>query len=131
MSIAHRVRRAAIVLTLCVLGFACSSPAPLFHVNEIVSDPGSFSGPIAVRGVTFAHSESNPGIVGIMDVKELQCSTPGCAKSKLLPVSFPGGRPDIGTEIKATGSVVRETWGFVLKADSVEVLNRHNLGGGQ
>lgn len=129
MPIHKLVRRGALVLTLCVLGFACSPVAPVFHVNEIVPDPGAFRGVIAVTGVTFAHSESDPGVVVIMDLKELRCASPGCDKSQLLPVRFTGDRPDIGTEIKATGSVVAEGPGHVFKADKLQILNRHNLAG--
>ncbi len=118
----------AFLLVLCGGLAACNQVTPVFNVNEVVSDPGAFSGSLAVVGITYAYSKENPDIIGIMDKKELQCTTPNCSKV-LLPVKITGDRPSVGDEVKVSGSMVKESWGYLLQAEAVHVVTRHKLGG--
>lgn len=112
----------------CVaIASGCKDNAPLFQVNDVVSDPGAYSGALTVEGVVSAFSEQDASIVGIMDKKELQCTTPNC-KKVLLAVKVVDAKLAVGDEVKVSGSIVKESWGYLLKADQVQVVGRHNLG---
>jgi len=116
------------ILCAAALLTGCQSEAPAFQVNDVVSDPGAFNGSLSVVGIVNAYAQSDATLVGIMDKKELQCTTPGCSKI-LLAVRVEGTRPAIGDEVKVSGTFVRESWGYVLNAEKISVLANHNLGG--
>ena len=105
----------------------CKDRVSVFQVNDVVSDPGAFSKPLTLEGVVYAYVKGDTSIVGVMDKKELQCKTPNCNKA-LLAVKAPGTQLAVGDEIKASGSIVKESRGYVLKADDVKVVTRHKLG---
>jgi len=105
----------------------CKDRVSVFQVNDVVSDPGAFSKPLTLEGVVYAYAKGDTSIVGVMDKKELQCKTPNCNKA-LLAVKAPGTQLAVGDEIKASGSIVKESRGYVLKADDVKVVARHKLG---
>ncbi|PLX85575.1 MAG: hypothetical protein C0617_03505 [Desulfuromonas sp.] len=117
------------IVTLFVVALAagCKPEAPAFQVNDIISDPGAFSGSLAVVGIVYAYAQDDATLVGIMDKKELQCTTPNC-KKVLLPVKVAGARPAIGDEVEAFGALAREPLGYLLRAERVQVLASHNLG---
>jgi predicted small secreted protein len=112
-------------LALSVTG--CEKKNPPLGVGQVVSDPGAFSGSMDVIGIAYAYSSSDPNVMGIMDLGELQCASPTCTKP-LLPVRVGGTRPAIGDEVQVTGSMVKEAAGYLFKAEAVKVLARHNLG---
>ena len=111
-------------LALSVTG--CEKKNPPLGVGQVVSDPGAFSGSMDVIGIAYAYSSSDPNVVGIMDLGELQCASPTCTKP-LLPVRLEGTRPAIGDEVQVTGAMVKEASGYMFKADAVQILARHNL----
>jgi len=113
------------VLSLATLLSGCSNEGPLYQVNDIVSDPGAFTGPLTIVGIVNAYSPNDANIVGIMDKKELQCTTPNCNKV-LLPVRYKGTRPVVGDEVKVSGQFVG---GKLFQAETLKVLANHNLGG--
>ena len=51
--------------------------------------------------------------------------------SVLLPVQFTGRRPALGDEIVVSGAFQNLAGGLIFKADNMEVLASHELGGGQ
>ncbi len=110
------------------LAAGCKESTPAFQVNDVVSDPGAFSGAVTVVGITYGYSQADPAIVGIMDKKELQCTTPNC-KKLLLPVKIEGPRPAIGDEVMISGSFTRAPGGYLFHAETVEILGNHPLGG--
>lgn len=122
------------VLACLLIGIAvgvtagCKDQAPVFQVNDVVSDPGAFNKPLRLEGVVYAYAKGDPSIVGVMDKKELQCTTPNCNKA-LMAVKAPGTQLSIGDEITVAGAIVKESWGYILKADDVKVVTRHQLGG--
>ncbi len=117
-----------VLFSLAVLATGCQDQTPVFQVNDVVSDPGAFTGTIAVVGIVNAFAQSDATVVGIMDKKELQCTTPNC-KKVLLPVRISGQRPAIGAEVKVSGSFSQEVWGPLFNAEKTEVLTHHQLGG--
>lgn len=121
---------ALIVLALPLLAFAagCSQDPAAFQVNDVASDPAAFSGQVTVVGITYGYSKSDPSVIGIMDKKELQCTTPNCNKL-LLPVKVQGPLPAIGDEIRVSGSFSREPGGYLFRALELKVLANHNVGG--
>jgi hypothetical protein len=126
----YSVLKALVCLSiLAFVGVAagCNDQAAVFQVNDVVSDPGAFSKPLTLEGVVYGYAKGDTSIVGVMDKKELQCKTPNCNKA-LLAVKAPGTQLSVGDEIKASGSIVKESWGYVLKADDVKVVTRHKLG---
>jgi len=127
ISIRHIPLSLAILCVTALLA-GCQPEGPTFQVNDVVSDPGAFNKTLSVVGVVNAYGKTDSSLVGIMDKKELQCTTPGCSKV-LLAVRVKGDRPAIGDEVKATGSFTKESWGYVLNAEKVSVLANHDLGG--
>ncbi len=116
------------VLSFLGLSTGCKNEASAFGVNDVVSDPGAFSGSLTLVGIVNAYSQSDPTIVAVMDKKELTCNTPNCEKV-LLPVKITGARPAIGDEVRISGSFTTESWGKLFNASKMEVLGTHNLGG--
>ncbi|HKL49134.1 MAG TPA: hypothetical protein VJ882_05715 [Desulfuromonadales bacterium] len=117
---------AAIVLLVMAVG--CENDSQVLQVNDIASDPAAFSGSLTMVGIAYGYSRNDDTIVGVMDKKELQCTTPNCEKL-LIPVKIKGDRPAIGEEIKITGSFTREPQGYLFHAEKIKVLGKHQLGG--
>lgn len=113
---------------LLALAAGCKNEVPAFQVNDVASDPGAFDGSLTVVGIVNAYAQSDATLVGVMDKKELQCTTPNC-KKVLLPVKLKGPRPAIGDEVRISGTFSLETWGYVFHADKMEVLANHKQGG--
>lgn len=127
------VRVLCLVLSAALLlafATACNNEtgAGALQINEVASDPGAFSGPVTLVGIAYGYSKSDATIVGVMDKKELQCTTPNCNKV-LLPVKVLGPLPAIGDEIRITGTFSREPGGYLFHAQEVKVLDNHQLGG--
>lgn len=119
---------AFVVVALLVVTVACNQETPVLQINDVVSDPGAFDGPMTVIGIAYAYAQTDRAIVGVMDKKELQCTTPNCSKV-LLPVKVAGPVPAIGDEVRISGSFSREPWGYLFQAEKLEVLANHKLGG--
>lgn len=98
------------------------------NVNDLGSDPAAYSGSIAITGITAGISQYDATIFGIMDKKELQCTSANCNKL-ILPVKFAGKVPVVGDEVTVTGSFVSTPGGYVFAADTVKVLKHHKIGG--
>lgn len=118
-----------LLLTPFVIMAGCKNDVLVYQVNDVVSDPGAYSGVLIVEGVVAAFAQDDPSVVGVMDKKELQCTTPNCNKV-LLPIKISDSKLAIGDEVKVTGSMVNDKrWRYILKADKVQVVNKHKLGG--
>jgi hypothetical protein len=116
-------------ILLLALAAGCKNDAPgAFQINDVASDPAAFDGPLTLVGIVNAFAQSDATIVGVMDKKELQCTTPNCNKV-LLPVKITGTRPAIGDEVRISGSFSREPGGYLFRAEKMEVLANHRLGG--
>ncbi len=124
-NIARRLLLCGVAFVIIALFSGCSNDGMTYQVNDVASDLGAFTIPLNIVGIVNVYSSTDADIVGIMDKKELQCTTPNCEK-KLLAVRFEGERPKIGAEIKVYGSVVGEK---LFQAETLEVLANHNLGG--
>lgn len=97
-------------------------------VNDVGSDPAAFSGTITITGIVAGVSQQDPSIIGMMDKKELQCTTPNCNKF-YLPFKASGYSPNRGDEVRATGSFAPAGGGYIFMADSVKVVKNHRIGG--
>lgn len=102
--------------------------ADALQVNQVAADPAAYSGTITVSGVMAGTSSQNPGIFGIFDLKELQCTTPNCNKL-YLPVSYQGPLPKLGDEVRVSGSFMKTGDGFIFSASDLTVVRNHRLGG--
>jgi len=102
--------------------------AKALNVGDVGSDPASYTGIITIAGIMGGVSQQDPSIFGIMDVKELQCTTPGCNKL-LIPVKYQGKIPLMGDEVKVTGSFVNLGDGLLFTAQDVKVIRNHKIGG--
>ena len=118
---------AVLIFALAMISLTTGCREDVFQVNDIVSDPGAFSEPLSLQGIVYKFSQGDSSIVGIMDKKELQCTTPNCNKA-LLAVRVPGPQLAIGDEVKVSGTIAKESWGYILKAEQVEVIAKHKLG---
>jgi len=102
--------------------------ADALQVNQVASDPAAYSGTITVSGVMAGTSPQNPGIFGIFDLKELQCTTPNCNKL-YLPIRYQGPMPKLGDEVRVSGSFIKTSDGFIFSASDLTVVRNHRLGG--
>ncbi|MHB8708431.1 MAG: hypothetical protein ACYC9I_06115 [Desulfuromonadales bacterium] len=118
---------AALALATTLLVSGCNE-AKALNVNEVGSDPAAYSGTITVVGVTKAFSKNDASVIGIMDLKELQCTTPNCNKP-LLPVKYQGARPAVGDEVQVTGSFTQVQGGYLFVAKELKVVRQHQIGG--
>lgn len=118
---------AFIVLTGAVLLSGCNQ-APALNVNEVGADPAAYTGTITVVGVTKGFSRNDPAVFGIIDLKEMQCTSPTCSMP-VLPVKFAGKIPALGDEVRVTGNFVQVQGGYLFSADDVKVVRNHQIGG--
>ena len=118
---------AVLIFALAMISLTTGCREDVFQVNDIVSDPGAFSESLSLEGIVYKFSQGDSSIVGIMDKKELQCTTPNCNKA-LLAVRVPGPQLAIGDEVKVSGTIAKESWGYILQAEQVEVIAKHKLG---
>lgn len=126
-----KILLAAAVALVVAVGtlYALSGNKPIaLNVNDVASDPGGFTGPLEITGIMAATSTIDRTLFGIMDKKELACTTPGCNKF-YLPVRWSGQIPAMGDEVEVTGSFTKEGDGYVFSATGVDVLRNHKLGG--
>jgi hypothetical protein len=108
--------------------FSGPGEATALHVNQVAADPGAFSGTITVTGVTAGFSPHDPALFGVMDVKELQCTTPNCNKL-MIPVRTADKVPALGDEVRISGTFANSPMGYVFTAQSIQVVRNHKLGG--
>jgi predicted small secreted protein len=118
---------ASLVLAGAFLLNGCNE-AKALNVNEVGADPAAYAGAITVVGVTKAFSQADATVFGIMDLKEMQCTTPNC-NMPLLPVKYAGTLPAIGDEVQITGSFVQVQGGYLFAASDIKVVRRHQIGG--
>lgn len=123
---------AAVALVTAVLSFAllsCGSSKAL-NVNDVASDPSAFTGKIKIAGVMAGTSKQDPSVFGIMDIKELQCTTVGCNKL-YVPARCNSGvkAPVPGDEVVMTGSFTKEPTGMIFAVEKIVVVRNHKIGG--
>ncbi len=123
-TLAAVIATAGMVLMLLLSG--CDSKA--LSVNDIASDPAAFSGTITITGIMAGVSPQDPRVFGIMDIKELQCTTQNCNKV-IIPVTCRGKQPVPGDEVRLVGSFVNQGKGYLFAAEKVTVVRNHRIGG--
>ena len=122
---------AAIALTVvAIIGFIVITlgDAKALNVNDVGNDPTSFKGTITITGIMGGVSQQDPSIFGIMDIKELQCTTQNCNKL-FIPIKYQGQSPKLGDEVKVTGSFVQYPDGFLFSAQQLKIVRNHKIGG--
>lgn len=117
----------AVGITLAY-GMFFRGDADALQVNQVASDPAAYSGTITVTGIMAGTSPQDPGIFGIFDLKELQCTTPNCNRL-YLPVRYQGPMPKLGDEVRVSGSFIKTSGGFIFSASELKVVRNHHLGG--
>ena len=110
------------------LGTVGCAQSPAHAVNDVASDPAAYAGTITISGIMGGTSRMDPAVFGIMDVKELQCTTPGCNKL-FIPVRAAGPIPALGDEVRVTGAFKNEGSGYIFVAEKVKVVKNHKIGG--
>jgi hypothetical protein len=118
---------AVIALSSATLLGGCNQAQPL-HVNEVSADPAAYTGTITVTGVTKGFSRTDPAVFGLVDIKEMQCTSPTCSMP-ILPVHFQGKLPAVGDEVRVTGSFVQMQGGYLFSANDIKVVRHHQIGG--
>lgn len=104
------------------------SDASALNVNDVGSDPAAFSGVITIIGIVAGVSQQDPTIIGMMDKKELQCTSPNCNKL-YIPFKARDYSPLRGDEVRVTGSFVNMPGGYLFLADKIKVVKNHKIGG--
>jgi hypothetical protein len=100
----------------------------VFSVNDVASDPAAYTGTITITGVMGGTSQMDRTVFGIMDLKELACTTPGCNKI-FIPIRANGTVPALGDEVRVTGSFRTEPGGLIFVAEKMKVVKNHKIGG--
>lgn len=100
--------------------------AKVVNVSEVGSKPDRFNGEITLAGVVGAISPYDKTVVGLMDVKELQCKVGNCEKV-FIPVKVTEQAPSVGDEIRATGAFHKYPNGFTFDAKKVKLVKKHDL----
>ena len=118
----------AVIIGASIAFAGCTKEAKALNVNEIGADPAAFTGTITVAGIMAGVAPTDPNVIGIMDLKELQCKSPGCNKI-IIPVKCTGAKPALGDEIKVTGSFSKLPEGYLFTADKIKVVQSHKIGG--
>jgi hypothetical protein len=113
---------AAIALTVSHTG------ASALSVNDVSSDPTAYTGVVTIVGIVAGVSQQDPSIIGMMDKKELQCTSPNCKKI-YLPFKAKDYSAVRGDEVLVTGTFNPDQGGFLFIAESVKVVKNHNIGG--
>ncbi|RNC68360.1 MAG: hypothetical protein ED859_10565 [Desulfuromonadales bacterium] len=119
---------ALILAGSALVGMTGCDKAAAFNVNDVASDPAAYAGTITITGVMGGTSRMDPKVFGIMDLKELKCTTPGCNKV-FIPVRSAGPVPALGDEVRVTGSFKTDAGGYIFAAEKVKVVKNHKLGG--
>lgn len=121
---------AVAVIVGLVLGFGLLSKgeAKALNVNDIGADPAAFTGTITVTGIMAGVSQYDKSVIGIMDIKELQCQSPNCNKI-YIPIRVTGALPVVGDEIRATGKFEKNAQGYLFTAEKIKVVQNHKIGG--
>lgn len=110
------------------VAFLIVNKTTALNVNDVASDPAAFSGTITVTGVVAGVSQQDPTVIGMMDKKELQCTSPNC-KKVYLPFKSQNYSAVGGDEVRVTGRFETSAMGYILMADSVIVVKNHKIGG--
>ena len=111
----------------CLYQFTPTASSAL-NVNEVASDPGAYVGTITLAGVTSGFSKDDKTLFGIMDLKELTCTSTTCNKV-ILPIRFQGPLPRFGDEVRVTGAFASDGNGYFFNSEHLVVVQHHNLGG--
>ena len=98
------------------------------NVNDVASGPAAHPGKITVTGIMAGMSQRDANVFGLMDTRELKCTTPNCNKF-YLPVRYQGKMPVRGDEVRVTGSFVDDGRGYHFAADKLKILKNHKIGG--
>lgn len=118
---------ALICLVTLLFSAGCRQNTPALNVNEVSADPGAYVGSITLTGVTGAFSKFDPSLFGLMDVKELQCTSTTCNK-QYIPIRVQGTVPSLGDEVLVTGAFTKAQNGYIFVAEAVKVVRNHKLG---
>jgi hypothetical protein len=97
-------------------------------VNDVGSDPAAFSGTITITGIAAGVAPQDPTVFGLVDTRELKCTTPNCNKI-VIPVKHAGGLPKPGDEVRLTGAFVNQGKGYYFASTKLKVLRNHKIGG--
>ena len=104
------------------------SGAAVLNVNEVAPDPAAFTGVITITGIVAGVSQQDPTIIGMMDKKELQCTSTNCNKI-YLPFKAANYSAVRGDEVRITGQFVASMNAYLFMAEKVRVVKNHNIGG--
>lgn len=113
---------------LALIIVATPGGADVLNVNDVGSDPAAFAGDITVTGIVAGVSQQDPSIIGMMDKRELQCTTPNCNKL-YIPFKASGYTPNRGDEVRIQGRFIATAGGYLFMADNVKVVKTHRIGG--
>lgn len=119
---------AVIIGAAIAFGVATQGGGKVLNVNDIGADPSAFTGTITITGIMAGVSQQDKTVIGIMDVKELQCKSQNCNKL-FIPVKYPEKQPAIGDEIRATGTFHKFPAGYMFIAQKLKVVKNHKIGG--
>ena len=96
-------------------------------INDIQSDPLSFTGEIKINGVAAAFSEADETFFGIMDTAELMACKDLYCGAYTLPAKYTGSdpMPELADVVDVTGSFVKTDAEFYFAVTDFEV--RRNI----
>ncbi|MCL2009458.1 MAG: hypothetical protein FWG71_02790 [Synergistaceae bacterium] len=104
-----------------------ASSVKALSINDIQSDPLSFTGEIKINGVAAAFSEADETFFGIMDTAELMACKDLYCGAYALPAKYTGSSPmpKLADVVDVTGSFVKTDTEFYFAVTDFEV--RRNI----
>lgn len=127
MKMYQQLAAALVLSTALAFGIAgCQGDAKVVNVSEIGNKPEAFTGEMTVAGIMGGVSQYDKTVIGIMDVKEMECKSGNCQKL-FIPVKVAGELPSVGDEVRATGQFRKYPNGFLFEAKKIKVVKKHNI----
>jgi len=139
------MKRAVIILCFSIIiifGVGCENEdvnTNILSINDIQSDPLSFTGEIKINGVVSIFSDDDSSVFGIMDTAELLfCKDLYCG-AFTLPVKYVGNAsiPELADEVDVVGSwdeyedsIIFEITDITVKRNIMPILTNNSSGGG-
>jgi len=116
------------VIIMAGLSVSCTKKeeksVKVLSINDIKSDPLSFTGKITISGTAAAFAQQDSTIFGVVDTAELiTCKNLNCG-AFMLPVKYTGSSrmPELADVVEITGSFVSYQGGHIFEVTSLTVM---------
>lgn len=108
----------AILTAAAITSAGCNNhQAKVLSVNEVLTNPQPYQGPVTIMGIVASASYNNPKEFTLMDVADARSNKP-VRDTIYLPVISTGRAPKAGEIVKVTGQLMEH--GLYVSATKVQ-----------